>query len=165
MAVILDLQIADDGDDQPPPSSIELWVASAVQRAQSQKRDDDVELTVRIVNREEITELNHQYRDKNKATNVLSFPADLPDHIELPLLGDLIICADVVRQEALDQHKALPDHWAHMLVHGTLHLLGYDHIDDDEAEEMENLEIQILNELGITNPYLDVTTVTTQTNA
>lgn len=164
MGVIIDLQIADDGDDQPPPPSIKQWVATAIECAQHQHcdgndhgSDTEFELTVRIVDRQEITELNHQYRHKDKATNVLSFPADLPDHIDIPLLGDLIICADVVRQEAIEQHKALSDHWAHMLVHGTLHLLGYDHIEDGEADEMEALEIIILNKLGVANPYLEIT--------
>lgn len=164
MSVIIDLQIADDGDDHPPPLSIEHWVTTAIAGAKCQlsdKGNDDAdvefELTVRIVGRQEITELNHLYRHKDKATNVLSFPADLPDHIDLPLLGDLIICADVVRQEAIEQHKTLSDHWAHMLVHGTLHLLGHDHIEDDEAEEMEALEITILAKLGVANPYLEIT--------
>ena len=162
MAVIVDLQIADDGDDQPPPSSIEHWVATAIECAQqhdnqhARSDDADFELTVRIVEPAEITELNHLYRHKNTATNVLSFPAELPDHIELPLLGDLIICVDVVRQEAIEQHKSLLDHWAHMLVHGTLHLLGYDHIEDDEAEVMEALEITVLAKLGVANPYLEI---------
>jgi probable rRNA maturation factor len=109
---------------------------------------------VRIVGPEEIRALNRDYRGKDKPTNVLSFPADIPDHIDLPLLGDLIVCADVVRNEAAEQHKSTQDHWAHMVIHGTLHLLGFDHIDDDEAQEMELLEISILQQLGIDNPYL-----------
>lgn len=163
MAVIVDLQIADDGDDHPPPSSIEHWLTTAISCAQQHvdnttaSPDVEFELTVRIVDRQEITALNHQYRHKNKATNVLSFPAELPDHIDLPLLGDLVICADVVRQEAIEQHKTLTAHWAHMLVHGTLHLLGYDHIDDDEAKEMEDLEVIILDKLEVANPYLEIT--------
>ena len=164
MATIVDLQVAEDSDDQPPPSSIERWVTTTINLAQQPPKtllnraaDEHTELTVRIVDRQEITELNLRYRHQDKATNVLSFPADLPDHIDLPLLGDLIICADVVRQEAIEQHKSPTDHWAHMLVHGTLHLLGYDHIDDDDADAMETLEIAILDKLGVANPYLETT--------
>ena len=117
----------------------------------------EAELTIRLVNEAEITELNHTYRNNNKATNVLSFPADLPEHIDIPLLGDMIICPSVVKREATEQHKALSSHWAHMVIHGTLHLLGYDHINEREAEEMENLEIQLLAGLGIDNPYIQAT--------
>jgi probable rRNA maturation factor len=152
MQSYIDLQIADDGDDHPPPSAIETWVNSTLCAAGY--RQAQAELTVRIVGPEEIRALNRDYRGKDKPTNVLSFPADIPDHIDLPLLGDLIVCADVVRNEAAEQHKSTQDHWAHMVIHGTLHLLGFDHIDDDEAQEMELLEISILQQLGIDNPYL-----------
>ena len=148
----LDLQIAEDGDDQPPPADFERWVSLAIGRHMK-----EAELTIRLVNEAEITELNHTYRNNNKATNVLSFPADLPEHIDIPLLGDMIICPSVVKREATEQHKALSSHWAHMVIHGTLHLLGYDHINEREAEEMENLEIQLLAGLGIDNPYIQAT--------
>ncbi|KZZ19879.1 rRNA maturation RNase YbeY, partial [Oleiphilus sp. HI0080] len=111
------------------------------------------ELTIRVVDTPEIQELNANYRDKDKPTNVLSFPFEAPEHIELDLLGDLIICAQVVNAEAKEQNKDEKSHWAHMTVHGVLHLLGYDHIDDIEADEMEGLEIKILHELGYANPY------------
>jgi probable rRNA maturation factor len=151
MKLIADIQIACD-DDQPPPALIERWLSTALHHA-PQQQGDETEITVRIVDEAEITSLNHNYRNNNKATNVLSFPADLPDHIELPLLGDLIICASVVAKEACEQGKPSQHHWAHMLVHGTLHLLGYDHIDDAEAEQMEALEVSILAALNIPDPY------------
>jgi probable rRNA maturation factor len=111
---------------------------------------------VRIVGEQESAELNEQYRHKSGPTNILSFPVDVPEGIELDLLGDLVICAPVVEKEALEQGKLLAHHWAHIIVHGVLHLLGYDHIDDDEAELMENKEIAILNKLHINNPYTEV---------
>jgi len=102
----------------------------------------------------ESRELNHTYRGKDKPTNVLSFPFEAPPGIELPLLGDLIICRQVVEQEAQEQEKTLEAHWAHMVIHGSLHLLGYDHIEDDEAEEMESLETEIMLALGYPDPYI-----------
>lgn len=117
------------------------------------------ELTVRIVDEEESQALNHQYRGKEKPTNVLSFPSEVPAYIteemEFPLLGDLVICAQVVNRESVEQNKSFDAHWAHMLLHGCLHLLGYDHIEDEEAEEMEALEIEILQKMGFPNPYND----------
>ena len=111
------------------------------------------------VDTEESTQLNKDYRGKDYATNVLSFISDIPDAIvaeleEIPL-GDLAICADVVAREAAEQGKPAAAHWAHMVVHGTLHLHGYDHEDDDDAEEMEALERRILSALGIADPYLN----------
>jgi probable rRNA maturation factor len=97
--------------------------------------------------------LNRDYRGKDYATNVLSFPVELPPGVNLPLIGDLVICAPVVAREALEQGKPSRHHWAHMTVHGVLHLIGYDHIDDQEAEQMEALETRILAGLGIDDPY------------
>lgn len=158
MNVSVDLQIATEEEDQPPPAKIQQWVASALTHAQPANSvstpQPAPELTIRIVDEAEITALNRDYRSKDKATNVLSFPADLPDHIDLPLLGDLVICAAVVKREAEAQHKTTNDHWAHMVIHGTLHLLGYDHTGDDEAEIMEGLEIDALATLHIANPYI-----------
>jgi probable rRNA maturation factor len=145
----VDLQIGCRGVSHPPLSDIEQWVAAAIGN-----RREMTELTVRIVDEAEITQLNHDYRQQNKATNVLSFPADIPAHIDLPLLGDLVICAAVVEREAQQQHKHSQAHWAHMVVHGCLHLLGYDHIDDNDADIMEALEIEILAAFNISNPYL-----------
>ena len=107
-------------------------------------------------------QLNAHYRGRDYATNVLSFPADLPEELEVPLLGDVVICAPVVRDEARDQGKTLAAHWDHMLIHGVLHLLGYDHESDHEAQEMEALEIRALASLGWTDPYLAETAAEAQ---
>lgn len=116
---------------------------------------DHAELTIRLVDTEEITTLNHVYRKQNKATNVLAFPATYPDDIALdfPLLGDVIICPAVLKQESVDLQNALTAHWAHIVIHGVLHLLGYDHIKEDDAKVMQPIEIKLLNELGFDNPY------------
>lgn len=148
MNLCLDIQNASSGSAPPADADLERWVGAALDG-----RRVEAELSLRIVDEAEITELNHQYRGKNYATNVLSFPSDLPPELELPHLGDIVICAGVVEREAREQHKAPAAHWAHMVVHGTLHLLGYDHIDDDEAEAMEGLEIAILERLAFPNPY------------
>ena len=114
---------------------------------------NDSEVTVRIVDEAEMQSLNYTYRDKNCPTNVLSFPADLPEDIDLALLGDIVICGSVVNKEADQQSKTPEEHWAHMVIHGVLHLLGYDHIKDQEAELMESKEVEILQQLGFKNPY------------
>jgi len=147
----IEIQAVFDSADQPDRQQIQLWVDTALD-----DYDHDTEIVVRIVGVEESAELNEQYRHKSGPTNILSFPVDLPEGIELDLLGDLVICAPVVEKEALEQDKPLAHHWAHIIVHGVLHLLGYDHIDDDEAELMENKEIAILNKLHINNPYTEV---------
>ncbi len=155
MIVDLDLQIADDVTDHgtlPSEDQFRQWVISALQQHCS---FDSPELTIRLVTVEESQQLNFDYRGKDKPTNVLSFPFEAPAHIELPLLGDLVICINVVEDEARAQHKTVEAHWAHMVVHGCLHLLGFDHIKDDEAEEMENLERQIMAQLGFADPYHD----------
>ncbi len=113
----------------------------------------ECELVIRIVGSTESQQLNCDYRGKDKPTNVLSFPFEAPPGMIFPLLGDLVICAEVVAHEAKEQQKALHAHWAHMVIHGVLHLLGYDHIENDEAEEMEKLEIELLASLGYANPY------------
>ena len=148
--MIIDLQIACEQETGlPTAEQIEQWATAAVQ-----PQSDEVEMTVRIVDEAESHELNLNYRGKDRPTNVLSFPFECPDEVELPLLGDLVICRQVVEREAQEQEKPLMAHWAHMVVHGSLHLLGYDHIEDDEAEEMESLETQIMTELGFADPYL-----------
>ncbi|WP_133405920.1 rRNA maturation RNase YbeY [Parashewanella tropica] len=148
MKLDVDLQLACDAPNLPSQVEFELWASTAIQPHMSV-----AELTIRIVESDESQLLNHQYRGKDKPTNVLSFPFEAPEGIDLPLLGDLIICADVVKKEAEEQNKPLQAHWAHMVVHGCLHLLGYDHIDDDEAEEMESLETELIESLGFENPY------------
>ena len=112
------------------------------------------ELVIRIVSLSEIIDLNSRYRHKNSATNVLSFPFESPPEIkETPFLGDIVICAEVVIQEATLQNKSSEAHWAHMIVHGILHLLGYDHEHEAEANIMEEQEIKLLQQLGFPNPY------------
>lgn len=150
MNVNLDVQYAISEDDAEPPSPDEIrtWVEAAL----SGQRDE-AELTVRIVDTSEIQNLNRTYRQQNKPTNVLSFPFEKLDGIDLPLLGDVVVCAAVVALEAVQQQKSLQYHWAHMVVHGVLHLLGYDHINEQDAEIMEGLEVEVLHRLGIDNPY------------
>ena len=148
--MIIDLQIACEQETGlPTAEQIEQWATAAVQ-----PQSDEVEMNVRIVDEAESHALNLNYRGKDRPTNVLSFPFECPDEVELPLLGDLVICRQVVEREAQEQEKPLIAHWAHMVVHGSLHLLGYDHIEDDEAEEMESLETQIMIGLGFVDPYL-----------
>ena len=148
--IFVDLQIATENiEGLPTEEQIVQWATAAVQ-----PEGDEVEMTVRIVDETESHELNLTYRGKDRPTNVLSFPFECPDEVELSLLGDLVICRQVVEREAAEQEKALMAHWAHMVVHGSLHLLGYDHIEDDEAEEMESLETQIMQGLGFDDPYL-----------
>ena len=149
-SIFVDLQIATENiEGLPTEEQIVQWATAAVQ-----PEGDEVEMTVRIVDEAESHELNLTYRGKDRPTNVLSFPFECPDEVELPLLGDLVICRQVVEREAVEQEKSLMAHWAHMVVHGSLHLLGYDHIEDDEAEEMESLETQIMQGLGFDDPYL-----------
>ncbi|MDP4537080.1 rRNA maturation RNase YbeY [Alkalimonas collagenimarina] len=149
MIVDLDLQIATESIPLPSQSDFEQWAALALSGYRS-----EAELTIRLVDAAESQQLNHQYRGKDKATNVLSFPFQNPPGLTLPLIGDLVICAAVVEQEAVEQSKTPQAHWAHMVIHGCLHLLGFDHIKDDDAEEMEQLEITLLAKLGFNNPYL-----------
>ncbi len=151
MSVILDLQLAcADTANLPSEADFQRWLDAAVLPFQ-----EEAEVTVRLVDEAESNQLNLTYRGKDKPTNVLSFPFECPPGVELPLLGDLIICRQVVEREASEQNKPLLAHWAHMVVHGSLHLLGYDHIDDDEAEEMEALEVEFMQALGYDNPYQD----------
>jgi probable rRNA maturation factor len=148
--VILDLQIAcTDSPGLPTEADFQRWLEAVLPQFQEVS-----EVTIRLVDDAESHELNLTYRGKNKSTNVLSFPFEAPPEIELPLLGDLIICRQVVEQEAIEQEKALLAHWAHMVVHGSLHLLGYDHIVDHEAEEMESIETEIMHRLGYPDPYI-----------
>jgi probable rRNA maturation factor len=135
--------------DIPDATLIQQWAEHACACS------DEVSVSVQIVSRDEMRELNHTWRGKDKPTNVLSFPMELPDEVDLKILGDVVLCADVINAEAKQQHKPLQAHWAHMVVHGMLHLQGYDHVDDRQAEAMEALEIRILNQLGFENPYIE----------
>ncbi|MRX27729.1 rRNA maturation RNase YbeY [Kangiella sp. HZ709] len=136
------------------------WVALALdveakQYGKAKALAKPIDITVRVVDLAESQELNHKYRGKNKPTNVLSFPFEQPPGVEekFPILGDLVITQAIVVQEAKEQNKALESHWAHLVIHGSLHLLGYDHINESEAQQMESLEVEILKELSISNPY------------
>ncbi|MDX1705087.1 rRNA maturation RNase YbeY [Pseudidiomarina sp.] len=150
--VTIDLQLASTCAKPPAEADIELWVSAALRQIEEQ---EPCELTVRIVDETEALELNQSYRQRDYPTNVLSFPFEAPIELPVRLLGDLVICGPVIEREAAMQQKPLTAHWAHMIVHGTLHLLGYDHIDDDEAVVMERLEQQILEALGYADPYVD----------
>lgn len=148
--VEIDLQRASQSAG-PSDAAFRQWCELALRQ-----RSADSELTIRLVDEAEGRELNHTWRHKDYATNVLSFPADVPDDmLDIPLLGDLVICVQVVEREAREQDKLLEAHWAHLVIHGCLHLLGYDHIDDEEADEMEALERTLLAELGHPDPYAD----------
>ncbi len=149
MSVTLDVQY--EVEAGPDEDDIRRWI-EAVLAAEAETAE--VELTVRIVDEAEMAELNARYRHKTGPTNILSFPFEAPPGVELNLLGDLVIAAPVVQREAREQGKTETAHWAHMVVHGTLHLLGYDHLKPAEAEDMEAREINILHELGFSNPYL-----------
>jgi probable rRNA maturation factor len=144
----LDLQIASAATGIPSEDDFRRWTEAALAG-----RRAEAELTIRVVDAEESAELNGTYRHKQGPTNVLSFPFAAPPGVELPLLGDIVICAPVVVREAAEQGKTEPAHWAHMTVHGCLHLLGYDHIVPDEAEIMETLEKDVLSALGYADPY------------
>ena len=132
----------------PAATSFRRW-AEAAARGRIRRGD----LAIRVVDTKEGRALNHHYRGKDYATNVLSFPVELPEGVDLPMLGDLVICAPVVAREAKEQGKPLAAHYAHLTVHGVLHLLGLDHEDSREAEAMEQLEREILAELGLPDPY------------
>ncbi|MDD5273667.1 MAG: rRNA maturation RNase YbeY [Methylovulum sp.] len=150
----IDIQRVFASDGQPDEACLQRWVDTVLANY-----PQDTETVIRIVGSEESAELNSYYRHKQGPTNILSFPFEAPDidGFESPLLGDLVICAPVLAAEALEQGKPLLDHWAHIVIHGLLHLLGYDHIDDADAEEMEGKEIGFLQQLNIRNPYLQVT--------
>jgi len=149
----LDLQVElpqSQNADLPAQADLEQWVAAALEGTM-----DEAELTIRLVENDESAALNKQYRDKQGPTNVLSFPFEAPPDVSLSLLGDLVICAPLVAQEAQAQGKRTRAHWAHLVVHGVLHLRGYDHIDDSDAREMEDLERKIMAYLGFDDPYMD----------
>ena len=150
MPVTVDVTVSDScaADSHPELALLEQWVSAAYL--------DDVTAvaSILVTSAEKIQQLNKQYRDKDKATNVLSFPMESPDDVDISLLGDIVLCTTVIKQEAEQQAKSEESHWAHMVVHAMLHLQGFDHIDNDEAEKMEQLEIKILQQLGFDNPYL-----------
>lgn len=161
MKLALYMDNASSCKDIPGELIVQQWISAALS-----DEYDQAEVCIRVVNEDESAELNQRYRNKHGSTNVLSFPADLPELpqelrqesqqeelLQLPLLGDLVVCAPVVEREAKEQGKSLEAHWAHMLVHGSLHLIGYDHINDPEAELMEQRETDILTSLNFPPPY------------
>ncbi|MCW8878204.1 MAG: rRNA maturation RNase YbeY [Kangiellaceae bacterium] len=148
----VDLQNPHSYASVPSSDLINQWVRCALQHAGYKEKS--AEITVRIVNAEESQQLNRDYRAKDKPTNVLSFPFEAPPGIAIDLLGDLVICHSVLHDEAEQQNKKSADHWAHLIVHGTLHLLGFDHIEEEEADEMEALEVVVLSQFEIEDPYL-----------
>jgi len=146
--VALAVQRASTAGDLPSDADIGRWVEAALEELPG-----PVELTVRLVDEAEGAALNERYRGRPGPTNVLSFPFDAPDGVDLPLLGDLVICAPVVAREAAEQGKPAPAHWAHMVIHGVLHLRGYEHQEPAQARRMESLEIRVLGRLGLPDPY------------
>jgi probable rRNA maturation factor len=144
----IDVQYAISADGIPAQDKVRHWVECALEG-----RRPAAELAVRIVDEAEITALNRRYRGKDGATNVLSFPFDAMPGVETEQLGDIVICAPVVAAEAVTQGKPLEAHWAHIVIHGVLHLLGHDHHRDAEAQEMEALEVRLLASLGFPDPY------------
>lgn len=148
----INLDVQREVDASPKDEDLLKWVTATL----TFENQSDSELTIRFVDEKESAELNQQYRHKTGSTNVLSFPFEAPAEVELDLLGDLVICNDVVKKQAAEQKKEELAHWAHMVVHGTLHLLGYDHLTDAEADVMEDKEIKILSQLGYTDPYREI---------
>jgi probable rRNA maturation factor len=154
VSVELDVQYALQGEGIPPASAFRIWSEAALA-----DREGDAQLVIRVVDEAESRALNHAYRGKDRPTNVLSFPFQAPQGVPAEevgdYLGDLVICAPVVEREADEQGKPLAAHWAHMVVHGVLHLRGYDHQDDAQARAMEDRERGILDGLGISDPYAE----------
>ncbi len=147
-SITIELQNESGQSDIPSESQFELWVTSSLQAVYKQ-----LEQPIRIASEFEIQQINKTYRHMDKPTNVLSFPAESIEYLDYDYLGDLIICASIVESEALQQQKSLLAHWAHMVVHGMLHLQGFDHTEDDSANEMESLESEIVTHLGFSDPY------------
>jgi len=150
----INLDVQREVDALPKDEDLLKWLNETL----TFEQHSDAELTIRFVDKKESADLNEQYRHKTGATNILSFPFEAPPEleVELNLLGDLIICTEVVQQQAQEQKKQELAHWAHMVVHGTLHLLGYDHLTDTEANIMEEKEIHILSQLGYPDPYREI---------
>jgi probable rRNA maturation factor len=147
MTIEVDVQNATAFEPLPDDAQFSLWVETAL------RGKSEAELTLRLVDRDESRKLNSRYRGQDQPTNVLSFPAELPPGIDIPLLGDIVICAPLVGKESEAQDKSLPAHWAHLVIHGVLHLLGHDHQIEQEAVEMEAMEVELLASLGFGNPY------------
>lgn len=151
MSVNVDITVSDQveqADDEVPDSGrLQVWASAAYLKTTV------ADVSLLVTTAVEIQQLNNQYRDIDRPTNVLSFPMSSPDEVDISLLGDIILCASVINEEARQQSKTAESHWAHMVIHGMLHLQGYDHVSDEEAEVMEKKEIHILEQLGFTDPY------------
>ena len=143
-------RVAGGADGQPDDEAFRRWLETALPQQPA-----PVELVIRLVDEEESRQLNQTYRGKERPTNVLSFPFEAPPQVASPLLGDLVICVPVVAREAQEQGKSLEAHWAHLVIHGLLHLLGYDHQTDEEALQMESRERELLQQLNYPDPYID----------
>lgn len=146
--VSVEVQYAETGMDAPSEARFQQW--SAIIPVEC---DSPQEASIRVVKEDEIAGLNSRFRQKDGATNVLAFPAEIPAGVELNFIGDIVICAPIVIKQAQDQGKSVESHWAHMTLHGILHLQGYDHIESLDAEIMESLEVQLMAKLGYANPY------------
>ncbi len=146
----VEIQIASADVQIPKPEALRRWARLAYAAV----GDRDAELTIRVVDEDESRMLNERYRGKNQPTNVLSFPFDDIPQLKMPILGDIVICAPVVAREAKAQGKSAAAQWAHMVVHGVMHLCGYDHDRPAAAERMERIESAVLAEIGFPNPYL-----------
>ncbi len=151
MNINLDVQYELDAPGLPEEDLVRRWVAAVLNGYDK----PEVDVVVRIVDEAEITVLNREFRGKDAPTNVLSFPAEAMPGVDHDMLGDVVVCAPVVVEEAVVQHKDLEAHWAHMVIHGVLHLSGYDHIDDSDAEKMESKETAIMQGLGYADPWLE----------
>ncbi len=150
----LDFQVVSQSNSIPSIDQFQSWIDVVLS-----DESIDSEIVVRIIDEAEMTRFNEQYRDKIGPTNILSFPFDVPENIVSILLGDLLVCAPIIEKESLQQNKLVDHHWAHIIVHGVLHLLGHDHIDECDAKEMEALEIKILRKIKIKNPYEENSTL------
>lgn len=152
----LNLNLIND-DDYPIPS--QSLLLECLKLVVDKHNISQAEVNVNIVANNEIQQINKQFRGKNKPTNIISFefekPKGLPEDVANDFLGDIVIAPNVLEKEAKEQNKKLDAHWQHIFIHGLLHLLGYDHLQDDQAEEMENLEIELLAKLGVANPYFE----------
>ena len=150
MSYYIDIQIACESPLPFQNDILEKWATIALPLHR-----EHAELTLRFVDSREMINLNFTYRQQNKVTNVLAFPTDYPPHIELdfPMLGDIIVCPEVLTEESLQLKTPLEAHWAHIIIHGVLHLLGYDHIKDEDANKMQAIEVKLLAEIGYANPY------------
>ncbi len=146
--LVAEIQVATSEKDLPSSENIQHWISTAFPDLEGKL------VLIRFVDESESADLNQNYRGKHGPTNILSFPLKLPESVPNDQLGDLVICSTVTIREAAQQKKTTANHYCHLLIHGVLHLLGYDHLDDQQAEKMEGLEIKLLERLGISNPYI-----------